>query len=193
MATSDYKHKWARYRKEWMSGKYRTLKEMAKKKRISVSTLWKRAAKEGWTEKKQDVEQRTEEVAQEKMIEQGAQRIVSQRIDILEKQIKYTQILIGMSFGTLKGKTKIGKESDALTTIFRSMNAQIQLLNELRRGNAEPGGEIPSEVVGPGVQVNVQVNNNFAKDMTNEQIEIRLKQIAEEKKRLYGNGAEGKK
>lgn len=192
MASSDYKHKWAGYRREWMTGKYRTLKEMARKKRIPISTLWKRAAKEKWVVKKGEVDERIEEKAEQKIVEQGASRIVNQRLDMLEKQLKYTQILIGMGFGTLKGKTKLSRESDGLRAIFGAMDQQLRIIQEYRR-ETEQGP--PSDVVIPGMQVNLTVNQLTAqaRDMTSEQLENRLAQIEEEKRRLYGGDDGGDK
>lgn len=192
MASTDYKHKWAGYRREWMSGKYRTLKEMARKKRISVSTLWKRAAKEKWVRKKDAVDVKIEEKAEKEIVEQAATRMVNRRLDILEKQLKYTQILIGMGFGTLKGKTKLAKESDGLRSIFGAMDQQLRIIQELRK-DQEQGP--PSEVVIPGVHVNLTVNqmSSQAMDMTSEQLDARLAQIEEEKRRLYGGNGDGGK
>lgn len=180
------KYDWPAIKREWLTGKYKTMAELGRDKKIPESTLKRRAAREKWTEAKEQVEERADEM----FMETAAKMLSTRQVEILESQLKYAQVMIGLGFGTLSGKTKLSKESDALRAILGGMEAQLKALEGFRKAAASEDAVPPSD----GPAVNVTVNNlqvNAAQGMSNEQIMYRLKQIAEEKKRLeHGGGTD---
>jgi hypothetical protein len=183
MGVAHYRtHQWSKYRQEWLTGKYKNLREMAKKKRISFSTLSKRSAKEDWMKRKEEVEERTEEAVIEKTVELQS----NQQVEILEQQLKYAQIMIGMGFGTLAGKTKFKSEANAIRSIFAGMYAQLKTLRAMQNPGEDPDIPLP----GFNPEMNITINNlntNQVQDWSNDRIKQRLQQIEAEKKQIEGS------
>lgn len=168
-------HDWKKLKREWLAGKYKNLVEIQRAYKIPSSTFRKRVALEKWTELREKVEDRADEIFQEK----AALSLAEQQVEILQQQMKYAKILIGLGFGNFKGKEKIEKESDAIRAIFSGAEMQLKAIEGFRKMKA--GEDQPTS------EVNVTVNNMnvaAANSMTNEEITIRLKQIAEERKKL---------
>jgi hypothetical protein len=175
---------WEAVRREWLTGKFRNLRDMARRKRIPLSSLFKRSAAEGWMRLKADVDQRTEERVIEKTIEIKASR----QIEILEKQLKYAQVMIGLSLNTFTGKKKLKRESDGISMLRLGIETQLKALKELRSGGDDPLPELPGQ---GDINVNVNIANiggGACRDMSNDQIALRRQQLADERKRLEGLG-----
>jgi hypothetical protein len=175
---------WAKLRQDWLAGKYLNLADMAKRRRIPLSSLHKRSASEKWMERREKVEERTEEIVVEKKAEMQATR----RVEIIEKQLKYAQVLIGLSLNTFRGKKKLKRESDGISMLRLALETQMRALKELRDGEEAP---IP-EFKGGDLNVNVNIANVSGQfqDLSNEQITLRRKQLDDERKRLEGIGEE---
>jgi hypothetical protein len=179
---SPRKYDWPKLRQEWLTGKYKNIHEMAKKKHMPERTLLNKSAAENWMSRKQEIEERTEERVIEKTIEIKANR----RIETLEKQLKYAQVMIGLSLNTFSGKKKLKKESDGISMLRLGIETQLKVLRELRSGD-EPVQELPTQ---GDINVNVNIANlsaNAHRDLTNDQINFRRQQIADEIKRLQNN------
>lgn len=175
------KHDWQKLRKEWLSGKYRNLVEMAKRKKMSHSTLEKRALKERWTERRAEIDEKVEQKIEQKIIEIKVDR----QIKILEQQMEYSKALIGLGFSTFRGKKRIAKESDALRSISLGMEAQVRALRMLREDDGADTPDVPAQG-DIHLSVNIANVNAQSKDLSNDQIALRLQQISEERKRISG-------
>lgn len=177
-------YNWPKLKQEWLTGKYNSLREMCRKKRLIWSTVSKRAVKERWIEKKEVVEAKTEE----KVIERTAEINANRRLESIEKIFKYAEVLAGLGFKNFEGKNKIAKESDALRSIGLGFEYQLRALKELRETNEEPMPNFPGQEI--NVNVNIANVTNTYRDMSNDQIALRRQQIAEERKRLEGSDQE---
>jgi hypothetical protein len=185
------RHDWNSLRKEWLSGKYQTLREMADAKKISQSTFKKRAAKEGWSDRRAEAREKADAIVEERL----PKLIADRHLEMLEKQLSYSKVLVALGFANFKGKKRIARESDALRSISIGMDAQVRALKELRERDAEPPADN-----GPEVNVNVNIANvgGQMQDWSTQALTARLAQIAEEKKRISedpeknSGGADGK-
>jgi len=174
-------HDWKKLKQIWLSGKYVTMSQMCKKMKIPKSTFFKRVAREKWTDKKKAVDDKVEEIVAEKT----AQLRASRHIEIVEKQLKVAQVILGLSLNAFAGKKKISKESDAIAGVRLAVDMQLKALRELREQDGDGNSSAHSQAPDVNVQVNVaNVGANNLQDWSNEMIQHRLMEIAKEKKHL---------
>lgn len=178
MRGPENRHNWPELKRRWLSGEFVTLKEMSKKTGLSISTLSKRAAKDGWRNKKISVEAKAETKIEEKIIAITASRYSK----IIERHLKYADILLGLGFNSFKGKTKISNESNALSSIRLGLETQRRAVRGF-----QPDDEETAETINSGNQIiNQQINiyQNIDPESRMNQIAKTIEILAEEAKVL---------
>jgi hypothetical protein len=176
MRSGNRKHDWEKLRLEWLSGKYKNLRAMARELGISEATILNRAAKDGWRDQRLQLEEKVAEKSEAEIIKIKVRR----NVEIFEKQLKYAQVMLGLSLNTFKGKTKLSKDSDAISMLRLALETQLRALQAL--SNAENDKSETTNMT--NVQVNINNDGNPIGDWSNDQIIVRMKEIQDEKKRL---------
>jgi hypothetical protein len=185
---SEIKYNWAELKRDWLAGKYHTYKEMAKLTGVSLSTLTKRAWREGWFKHRKKVEANTELKVEEKIAKMAA----SKYAQIIERHLKYADILLALGFNSFKGKKKIRSEANALSSIRLGLETQRRAV----RGFF-PDDDEADEVLNQGATHVFNQQINIYADMDQKVKETRIAdtiQILVDSKVIpapIGNGGDG--
>lgn len=129
------RHDWEKIKSDYLTGNM-SLRELAEKHGVSLSTLGTRAAKEEWTEKRQHHRNKVVAKTEEKRAGRKAEKILrlqeaadrmQQHIDkVLEDEEQFHRYLV--SFGT---KEVLHKKAD--TKAIRDMTAALKDLTDIIR------------------------------------------------------------
>lgn len=114
---------WAAAREGYLSGKYLTLTAVAKKTKISISSVTKKAAAEGWVAKRKEIEQKAQEKLEEKIVESYAQRVFKMR----EKHISYAKIIQNKSLTFLRNND-VDNAATAINGLIKSAKLEQSAL-----------------------------------------------------------------